>query len=69
MNTFNRTRVAALVIAATFAGTLAPQAWGASDRSGKFSTQNWPEETIYRPDCRIVQADGSWLSCRNSLEQ
>jgi hypothetical protein len=69
MSASNMMRAAAIVIAATITGAVAPPAWGASDRSGKFSTQNWPEETIYKPDCRTVQADGTWLACRGSLEQ
>jgi hypothetical protein len=33
----------------------------ATDRIGKFAPANSPQETIYQPECRIVQADGTWL--------
>jgi hypothetical protein len=38
----------------------------ASDRLGKFAPANSPEETIYRPECRIVQTDGTWLPSRRA---
>jgi hypothetical protein len=56
-----RSALGLLTAAALVAGSTA--AWAASDRSGKFSPRNWPEETIYKPECRSVQADGTWLSC------
>ena len=54
---------AALVVIAAIAIANATPTSAASDRSGKFASPNWPEETIYRPDCRIVRADGTWLPC------
>jgi hypothetical protein len=60
MSAFNITRT--IVTAAIIASATLPAA-AASDRSGKFTSQSWPEETIYRPECRIVQSDGSWLPC------
>jgi hypothetical protein len=56
-----RTVIGLLTAVALAAGSTV--AWAASDRSGKFSTPNWPEETIYKPDCRTVQADGIWFRC------
>jgi hypothetical protein len=50
-----------LTAAALVAGSAT--GWAASDRSGKFGAANWPEETIYKPDCRSVRADGTWPSC------
>jgi hypothetical protein len=38
----------------------------ASDRLGKFAPANSPEETIYRPECRIVHTDGTWLPSRQA---
>ena len=61
MSTF-KTGAAGIALAVIVAASAAP-AWAASDRSGKFASPNWPEETIYRPECRIVRADGTWLPC------
>jgi hypothetical protein len=33
----------------------------AEDRVSKFAPANSPQETIYQPECRIVQTDGTWL--------
>jgi hypothetical protein len=56
-----RSVIGLVTAAAVVAGSAT--AWAASDRSGKFSAPNWPEETIYKPECRTVQADGTWLRC------
>jgi hypothetical protein len=53
----------AIVIAVVATASVTPQAWAASDRSSRFTAPNWPDETIYRPECRIVLADGTWLPC------
>jgi hypothetical protein len=63
MSTFKMTRTFAIMMVAIIAAAVASPASAASDRSGKFGPANWPEETIYRPECRIVQADGTWLPC------
>jgi hypothetical protein len=52
------TRVMAVVIMT--AGGVFPVS-AAADRVGKFAPANSPQETIYQPDCRIVQTDGTWL--------
>ena len=65
MSTFKMTRTFGIMMVAIaiITAAVASHASAASDRSGKFGPANWPEETIYRPECRIVQADGSWLPC------
>ncbi len=63
MSAFKMTRTFRIIMAAIIAAGVASPASAASDRSGKFGPANWPEETIYRPECRIVQSDGSWLPC------
>jgi hypothetical protein len=56
-----RFAIGLLTAAALVAGCAS--GWAASDRSGKFGPANWPEETIYKPDCRSVRADGTWANC------
>jgi len=63
MSAFNITRAVGIVIAGFIAANVTSPGWADSDRSSKFAAPNWPEETIYRPECRVVQADGSWLPC------
>jgi hypothetical protein len=63
MSTFKMTRTFRIMMAAILAAGVASAALAASDRSRKFVPPIWPEETIYRPECKIVQADGSWLRC------
>jgi hypothetical protein len=64
MSTYNMTRAIGIIMVAIVAAVVACPASAASDRSGKFTPANSPEETIYRPECRIVQADGTWLPLR-----
>jgi hypothetical protein len=61
MSTFKTTRGIGIVMVAIIAAGLAFPASAASERSGKLSPANAQEETVYRPECRIVQADGTWL--------
>jgi hypothetical protein len=61
MSTFNMTRAVKIMMIAIIAAVVASPTLAASERSGKFAPANSPNETIYRPDCRIVQADGTWL--------
>jgi hypothetical protein len=63
MSTLQMTRGIGMVMIAIMAGMASP-ASAASERSGKFAPANSPEETIYRPECRIVQADGTWVPSR-----
>jgi hypothetical protein len=63
MSTFNMTRAIGIMMIAVAAG-MASAASAASDRSDKFAPTQGPEETIYRPECRIVQTDGTWLPSR-----
>jgi hypothetical protein len=63
MSASNIRRIFGIVIAAVMAASVVPQSWAASDRTGKFAPASWPDETIYRPECRMVQADGSWRYC------
>jgi hypothetical protein len=61
-----KTAIALLTCAALAAGSVA--ALAASDRTGRFSAPSWPEETIYKPECRSVHADGTWVRC-SSIER
>jgi hypothetical protein len=63
MSTFTTIRAIGIAMFAIMATTVASPAAAASDQSSKFAPANWPEETVYRPECRIVKADGSWLRC------
>jgi hypothetical protein len=63
MSTFNTTRSIGIMIVAIVAAATAFPASAAWDRSGKFAPPNWPEETTYPPECRIVQGHGTWLPC------
>ena len=63
MSTFNKTAGTGIMMVAIIAGMASP-ASAASERSGKFAPANSQEETIYRPECRIVQADGTWVPSR-----
>jgi hypothetical protein len=63
MSAFKMTRAVEIVLATIVVAVVASPAPAASDRSSKFAPASGPEETIYRPECRIVQADGSWLPC------
>jgi hypothetical protein len=61
MSTFETTRTFGIMMAAIIA---ASPASAASERSGKFSPASSQEETIYLPECRIAQSDGTWLQSR-----
>ena len=63
MSTLQMTRAIGIMMVAIIAGMASP-ASAASERSGKFAPANSQEETIYRPECRIVQADGTWVPSR-----
>jgi hypothetical protein len=63
MRTFETTHALGILMVVAIAAGLNSPASAAADRSGKFAPANWPEETIYRPECRIIQSDGSWLGC------
>jgi hypothetical protein len=63
MSAFNMRRAIGVMAVAIIAVSVASPASAAPERLGKFAPANGPEETIYRPECRIVQADGSWLPC------
>jgi hypothetical protein len=63
MSTFKTTHAFGFLMVAIIAAGLKSPASGATDRSDKLALPNWPEETIYRPECRIIQTDGSWLPC------
>jgi hypothetical protein len=65
MNSFNMTcAIGVTAVVIITAGGAFPVS-AAADRVGKFAPANSPEETIYRPECRIVQADGTWLPARS----
>jgi len=64
MSTFDVTRAIRFGVVAVIAAAVACPASAASDHLGGFGPANSPEETIYRPECRIVQGDGTWLPCR-----
>jgi hypothetical protein len=61
MSTFIMTRTFGIMMIAIIA---ASPALAASERLGKFAPANSQEETIYRPECRIAQTDGTWLPSR-----
>jgi hypothetical protein len=63
MSAFKMTRAIKILMVTVIVAVVALPASAASDRSSKFAPANWPEETIYRPECRIVQADGTWVGC------
>jgi hypothetical protein len=63
MSAFRMTRTFGIMMVAIIAAGVVSPASAASDRSHKFVPPNWPEETIYRPECKIVRADGSLLPC------
>jgi hypothetical protein len=65
MSTLQTTRGIGIMAVAVIVGLASP-ASAASERLGKFAPASSPEETIYRPECRIVQADGSWLPSRRA---
>jgi hypothetical protein len=50
-----------IMMAAVIAAGMACPASAGSERSGKFTPANLPEETIYRLECRLFQPDGTWL--------
>jgi hypothetical protein len=64
MSSSTMTRAIGIIMIAIVAAAVACPASAASDRAGKFSPANSPQETVYRPECRIVQIDGSWLPSR-----
>jgi hypothetical protein len=64
MSAFNRTRAIGVMAVAIIAVSVASLVSAAPERLGKFAPANGPEETIYRPECRIVQTDGTWLPSR-----
>jgi hypothetical protein len=61
MNSFNTAQAIGVVAAIIMTAAGVVPATAASDRLGKFAPASSPEETIYRPECRMVQADGTWL--------
>jgi hypothetical protein len=63
---FKMTRTIGVLAVAVIAANVASPAAAAPGRSGKFAPASWPEETIYQPECQIVQGDGSRLSCSRS---
>ena len=63
MSAFEITPIFGMIMAAIIAGLASP-ASAAPERSGKFAPASSQEETIYRPECRIVQTDGTWLPSR-----
>jgi hypothetical protein len=63
MSTFEMTRTFGIMMVAIIGGMASP-ASAASERSGKFAPASSQEETIYRPECRIAQTDGTWLPSR-----
>ena len=64
MSSFIMTRaIGVMAIVIITAGWAFPTS-AASDQLGKFAPANSPGETIYRPECRIVQSDGTWLPSR-----
>jgi hypothetical protein len=63
MSTTKMRRTFGIMMIAIIASGVASAASAASDRSHKLVPPNWPEETIYRPECKIVRADGSLLPC------
>jgi hypothetical protein len=63
MSTFEITGILGIMVTAIIAGLASP-ASAAAERLGKFDPANFQEETIYRPECRIVQTDGTWLPSR-----
>jgi hypothetical protein len=67
MSTYNMIRPIGIIMVAIVAAAVACPASTAQGRSDRFARANWPEETIYQPECRVVQADGTWLPLR-SLE-
>jgi hypothetical protein len=66
MSSFDMTRAISVMAVVIFTAGGAFPTSAASDRLGKFSPTNSPEETIYRLECRIVQADGTWLPSRRA---
>jgi hypothetical protein len=63
MSAFKMTRAGEIALVTIIVAVFPSPASAASEQSSKFAPANWPEETIYRPECRIVRADGTWLSC------
>jgi hypothetical protein len=65
MSAYNMTpAIGIIMMVAVIAAGMVCAASASSERSGKFSAANSPEETIYRPECRVVQSDGTWLPSR-----
>jgi hypothetical protein len=63
MSIFKTTGALGIMMVALIAAALGVPASAAPGGSGEFAPANWPEETIYRPECRVLQSDGSWLPC------
>jgi hypothetical protein len=63
MSDLKITNAIKIVMITVFVAVVVSPVLAASDRSSKFAPRSWPEETIYRPECRIVRADGTWLGC------
>jgi hypothetical protein len=63
MSTFKTTRALGIVMVALNAAGVEATPSAAPDGSSQFAVANWPEETIYRPECRILQSDGGWVPC------
>jgi hypothetical protein len=66
MNSFNMTGAIGLMAVVIINAGGASHTSAATDRTGKFEPANSPEETIYQPECRIVQTDGTWLPSRRA---
>jgi hypothetical protein len=66
MSAFNMTgAISVMAVVIMTAGGAFPVS-AAADRVGKFAPAHSPEETIYQPECRIVQTDGTWLPSRRA---
>ena len=66
MSSFSMTgAIGVMAVVIMTAGGVFPTSAGA-DRVGKFAPANSPQETIYQPECRIVQTDGTWLPSRRA---
>ena len=66
MSSFSMTgAIGVMAVVIMTAGGVFPTS-AAADRAGKFGSANSPQETIYQPECRIVQTDGTWLPSRRA---
>jgi hypothetical protein len=65
MTTYNMTRASWIIMVAILATAVACPVSGASGRSGTVAGPHWPEQTVYQPECRLSQGDGTWLPSRS----